>query len=75
MLMEYAARKSNTTSLLLTLCPGYKLFTPNFKSAYLSLLLSLYHYHYFYLSSLLKANTVTGMYVLFLCTKTILPNI
>ena len=37
-LMEYAARKSNTTSILLTLCPGYKLFTPNFKSAYLSLL-------------------------------------
>ena len=65
MLMEYAARKSNKTSLLLTLCPGYKLFTPNFKSTYFSL----YHYHYFYLSSLLKANTVTGMYVLFLCTK------
>ena len=37
-LMEYAARKSNTTSILLTLCPGYKLFTPSFKSAYLSLL-------------------------------------
>lgn len=37
-LMEYAARKSNATSKLLTLCPGYKLFSPNFKSAYLSLL-------------------------------------
>ena len=37
-LMEYAARKSNTTSMPLTLCSGYKLFTPNFKSAYLSFL-------------------------------------
>ena len=37
-LMECAARKSNTTCTLLTLCPGYKLFTPDLKSAYLSLL-------------------------------------
>ena len=36
--MEYAARKSSATSKLLTLCPGYKLFSPNFKSAYFSLL-------------------------------------
>ena len=36
--MVYAAGKSNATSILLTLCPGFKFFTPNFKSAYLSLL-------------------------------------
>lgn len=34
--MKYAATKSNTTSILLTLCQGYKLFTPNFSSAYLT---------------------------------------
>ena len=69
LLVEYTARKSNKTSLLLKLC------VPDINSSFLILNLHIcpfyyhYHYHYFYLSSLLKANTVTGMYVLFMCTK------